>query len=285
VHDAAESPMHPSATLPEVTPAAQRHAECQDCHNPHVSHPGKGGASGISGALAGTWGVDSDGAARSTALRSYEVCYKCHADAANKPQPAGLPNPPYSARQIVQFNTRYEFDPSNPSHHAVEAPGRNPDVPSLLPGYTTSSTIECTDCHNSDSGAGGRGARGPHGSVNRWLLERNLLDGSKNPGSDFGRMYAMCFKCHSQSSILSDVTFSEHRRHIDGAGTSCLVCHDPHGVSATQGNGSRNSHLINFDLRAVEKNQSGQLRFEDRGNRKGACYLSCHDVEHDPESY
>ncbi|UCF66106.1 MAG: cytochrome C, partial [Acidobacteriota bacterium] len=96
---------------------------------------------------------------------------------------------------------RLEFDPSNPSHHAVEAPGRNSDVPSLLSPYTESSIIYCSDCHNSDDGpgAGGTGPNGPHGSSHNHLLERRLDVGGNNPGNNYSEMYALCFKCHSET--------------------------------------------------------------------------------------
>ena len=114
---------------------------------------------------------------------------------------------------------------------------------------------------------------------------RNLNTGDGNGGTNFAQMYAMCFKCHSQSSILGDQTFNDHKKHIEGENTSCTVCHDPHGISSDQGNGTENSHLINFDLDVVFPSANGQLRFEDRGNRTGACYLTCHDKNHDPITY
>ncbi|MFQ5876450.1 MAG: cytochrome c3 family protein [Acidobacteriota bacterium] len=284
VHDASESPSDPTATLPEINPGAARHAECQDCHNPHAAVGQSAAAPDASGRLSGTWGIDSDGARRDPALAEYEICYKCHADSANKPQEAGLPFPPYTQRQIVQFNTRLEFDPLNPSHHGVEAPGANPDVPSLLAPYTTASVIYCTDCHSSDTGpgAGGGGADGPHGSIYNHLLERNLNVGDGNSGTDFSNMYALCFKCHSEASILGDQSFPHHKRHIDRENSSCMVCHDPHGVSAAQGNGVNNSHLINFDVSVVLPNTNGILMFEDRGTFSGACFVKCHNRNHDP---
>jgi predicted CXXCH cytochrome family protein len=286
-HNAAERPQHPTTPMPEISPAAERHAECSDCHNGHAARPAFSVGQGLPGPLEGTWGIDSDGLERAEAQAEYEICYKCHGDSANEPQRAGAPNPPYAQRRNVQFNVREEFDPLNPSHHAVEAPGRSLDVPSLLPGYSTASTITCTDCHNNDSGpgAGGSGPRGPHGSRHQYLLERNMRGGSGNGNAGLGGMYALCFKCHDQSSILADESFSEHGKHIRGAGTSCLVCHDPHGVSAMQGNSTNNSHLINFETRVVKANGAGDLRFEDRGDRTGACYLKCHGVDHDPFEY
>jgi predicted CXXCH cytochrome family protein len=280
VHDAAESPGNMTATLPEIAPGAERHAECQDCHDPHASYSQGASAPDVSGALNGTWGIDSSGVRVDPARYEYEVCYKCHADSANKPQESGLPDPPYTRRQIVQFNARLEFDPASPSHHAVESPGRNPDVPSLIPRYTENSVMYCTDCHDNDAGPAG-----PHGSQHLHIMERNLNYGDGNSGENYAQMYALCFKCHDQTSIFGDQTFEEHSKHVRGEDTSCTVCHDPHGVSATQGNGTENSHLINFDLDVVSPNSAGQLRFEDRGNRSGACYLSCHGDNHDPETY
>jgi predicted CXXCH cytochrome family protein len=287
VHDPVESPNSPTHILPEISPGADRHAECQDCHNPHASWSITASAPAVSGALAGTWGIDTAGAQVDPAAYEYQVCYKCHADSANKPQENGLPDPPYTDRQIVQFNVRKEFDPLNPSHHAVEAAGVNPDVPSLLPPYDINSVIYCSDCHASDTGtgAGGGGPAGPHGSIYPHILERNLNTGDGNTGENFGQMYALCFKCHSESSILGDQTFDDHEKHIKGEKTSCTVCHDPHGISADQGNSTENSHLINFDLDLVFPSSSGQLRFEDQGNRSGACYMTCHGKDHDPKTY
>lgn len=287
VHDAAESPTNLSNPLPEIAGGAARHAECPDCHNSHASYARASSAPNLSGALSGAWGIDSAGSRVSPAVCEYQICYKCHADSANKPQPSGRPDPPYVQRKIRQYNVRLEFDPANPSHHAVESPGRNSDVPSLLSPYTTASVIYCGDCHNNDTGpgAGGTGPRGAHGSRYAHILERNLNYGDANTGTNYGQMYAMCFKCHSQTSILGDLTFKEHTKHIEGEHTSCAVCHDPHGISATQGNATENSNLINFDTAVVLPSSSGQLRFEDRGSRRGACYLRCHGRDHNPLTY
>lgn len=284
-HDPSEEPSRPSNAMPEIVPSAPRHAECADCHDPHAARSSSGGV--LPGSLAGAWGIDSDGTKRDEATADHEICYKCHGDSANKPQRLGLPSPPYIRRQVPQFNVRLEFDPMNPSHHAVEAPGRNPDVPSLLPGYTTASLISCIDCHNNDEGpgAGGSGPRGPHGSSHQRLLERSYTTGSNNAGSNFGSMYGLCFKCHDESSILNDRSFKKHRKHIEDEGASCSVCHDPHGVSVLQASGSDHTHLINFDLQVVQPNVRGELRFEDLGEGTGACYLTCHGVAHDPLEY
>ena len=97
--------------------------------------------------------------------------------------------------------------------------------------------------------------------------------------------YALCYKCHSRTSILSDASFKQHSRHLVIAAASCSVCHDSHGISATQGTTTNNSRLINFDKRVVSPNASGLLRFEVTGAGSGRCYLNCHGIEHNPLSY
>jgi hypothetical protein len=97
--------------------------------------------------------------------------------------------------------------------------------------------------------------------------------------------YALCYSCHSRDSILSDESFAEHDMHVRGEDTPCNACHTPHGISATQGNDSNNSHLINFDTSIVFPNSSGQLLFVDQGDRAGTCSLLCHGEEHDNLGY
>jgi hypothetical protein len=60
------------------------------------------------------------------------------------------------------------------------------------------------------------------------------------------------------------------------------VCHDPHGISATQGNPTNNSYLINFDISIVQPDANDRLEFVDGGAAPGVCYLHCHETEHPP---
>jgi len=266
VHDPAES---------AITSA--RHVECVDCHNPHAANS--------SNPLNGVRGINQAGSEISSINRTEELCYRCHGDSNNKPAAR-------TTRQIGQTNVRQEFDTGNPSYHPVAGPGRNPNVPSLIPPLTTSSTISCLDCHNNDSGpgAGGNGPNGPHGSIYEPLLERQNL--TQDPTTESPSSYALCYKCHDRNSILGDNSFKEHSKHISGGGrgmgrlsTPCNVCHDPHGISASQGNSTNNSKLINFDTSVVSPNRSGILRFESTGTFSGKCYLSCHNKNHNPKSY
>jgi len=255
-----------------------RHVECVDCHNPHAANSNN--------PLSGVRGVDQQGSEIDPINNVQELCYRCHGDSTTKP-------PARTARQIEQTNVRLEFDTTNPAYHPVAGPGKNANVPSLIAPLTTSSTITCLDCHNNDNGpsANGSGPNGPHGSIYEPILERQYL--TSDPTSESASAYALCYKCHDRNSILGNQSFSRHSLHIQGRGmggmfnlsTPCNVCHDPHGISATQGNSTNNSKLINFDTSVVSPNRSGILRFESLGTFSGRCYLSCHNKEHNPQTY
>jgi len=250
---------------------SKRHVECADCHNPHAANTARANAPYASGALEGVAGVGSDKAVVYPLKHEYELCYRCHADSVGRGRAA-------VNRQFPQTNTRLEFRVSNESYHPVEGAGRNSDVPSLLDPLRESSVIYCTDCHNSNNGprAGGKGADGPHGSAWSPILERQMVftDYSKENSSS----YALCYKCHSRRSILGDESFPLHGLHVGTAETSCTTCHDPHGVKTAP-------HLLNFNVDYVKPSESGVMEFEDEGDHKGSCSLTCHEKNHDPESY
>ena len=72
---------------------------------------------------------------------------------------------------------------------------------------------------------------------------------------------------------------SEHLRY------GCKACHDPHGISATQGNLTFNSRLINLsttDNTPVNSGGTAKL-YVDTAARK--CYLVCHGESHNGRSY
>ena len=253
-----------------------KHVECSDCHNPHQANrtPYPGGGV-VSGANAGVSGVSASGQKVTSAQYLYEICFKCHGDSYNNVI-STLP----VTRQVSTLNTRYSFDRVNPSFHPVESQGKNPDVTSLLPPYTAASIIRCTDCHgNSDPS----GPQGPHGSdYPNLLIDRYITDDNtpESPSS-----YELCYKCHSRSTLLdTDISFP-HRLHVVDQKTPCSVCHDPHGISAMQGNALNNSHLINFDLSTVRTTYTGQLEYKSLGRARGQCYLTCHGMLHDPFGY
>lgn len=259
----------------EPAVVTSRHVECVNCHNPHAAY---GGAGNPPGPLAGVRGVTIAGAEVNPAAYEYQICFRCHGDSPGKP-PARTP------RQISQTNTRLEFDTVNPSYHPVAGPGKNSNVPSLIAPLSTASTIGCSDCHNNSSGpkAGGTGPNGPHGSAYAPILARQYVTADNT--SESASNYALCYGCHSRTSILGNQSFSLHNKHVAGERAPCNVCHDPHGISATQGNATNNSKLINFDTSVVSPSSSGRLYFESTGTYSGRCYLRCHGEEHNPKNY
>ncbi len=272
---------HPVQNTVDVHDAAENfalggianHVECEDCHNPHQANAAPSpGAPLVSGATTGVTGIDLSGLHVDPAPNLYQICFKCHAD---NNVIAVLP----ITRQIPQLNTRLEFTPGNPSFHPVASVGVNPDVPSLIAPLTTTSLITCVDCHNNDNPAG---PRGPHGSNFEPLLELNYETNDNTAES--AATFALCYKCHSRTSILNDESFSEHNLHIVEENSPCSACHDPHGVSSTQGNAVNNTHLINFDITIVQPN-GGTIEFVDQGRFAGNCTLVCHGEGHNNEAY
>jgi uncharacterized CHY-type Zn-finger protein len=235
------------------------------------------------GAIAGTWGIDATGHRTERIQFEYEVCFKCHADSANKPERSGLRTP---QRQADDRNLRRVFDATAASFHPVVAPVMGGDVPSLKSGRRPGSLVYCTDCHASDDGpgAGGSGARGPHGSIYAPLLERNYSTAS--PGVESPFAYALCYKCHDRDVLLSSRSaFPLHRRHVVERQAACATCHSAHGVSTLRGTPNGNAHLIDFDLRVVQTARASAVAYDRRGVRAGSCTLTCHGSLHDNRAY
>jgi predicted CXXCH cytochrome family protein len=257
----------------EAAQVTNMHVECVDCHNPHASNNQTAVAPAVRGSLIGVKGINQSGNPVNPAVNSYEICYRCHAGSPGAP-PATI------ARVISQNNTRLEFASGNPSYHSVAATGVNTNVPSLIAPWTSSSRMYCSDCHSSD---GTGSPAGPHGSIYPHILKRQYTTADNTTES--AAAYALCYGCHNRTSILGDISFKEHSKHIVGERTPCSTCHDAHGISSTQGNSTNNSNLINFATSIVRNPSTGTLRFEDQGSFKGRCYLTCHGVNHNPLSY
>jgi len=265
----------------EVSSRISEHVECADCHNPHAASAttARGGHVSIGATLAQMTGVTIGGGLVQETQHEYEICFRCHADA-----PVDIAG--RVARQSDTANLRLEFAPTNPSFHPVVISSPSPDTVSLVPGLPTGSMIRCTDCHNNDAGprAGGGGPDGPHGSIHDFLLERNYTVRDATVESEYE--FALCYKCHQRTSILSDRSFPAHRLHIEQERTPCSACHDPHGVNPALGIGSDHTHLINFDPIIVRPDPlTGRMEFRDQGTFAGSCTLVCHGQTHQDETY
>ncbi len=259
----------------------QAHVECVDCHNPHaVTTPTPTSTYiPIGATLMRVVGVSIGGTLLDESQYEYEVCLKCHGNSA-------VDTPSQIFRQAHTTDLRLKFQPGNPSYHPVAASSPSSDTISLIPGLPQGTLLRCTDCHNNNDGPrnGGSGPDGPHGSSNEYMLERNYTTSDNIPESQ--TEYDLCYKCHRRSSILSDESFKEHRKHIVKERTPCSACHDPHGVSQTIVTGSDHTHLINFDTTIVRPEpSSGLMMFKDNGTFAGSCTLICHGEAHRDEAY
>lgn len=254
----------PGEAFPETDTRAPRHASCSDCHNIHYSSPSSKYA-----------GLKNKRELAKSITKEYELCYRCHGDSANLP-----------ARST---NKRALFASTNPSFHPVEAEGRNSAVVSLLKPYKEKkvapgevSRVSCSDCHGSDDSSS---PSGPHGSNNEFILTD--FYSIRDNQSESPQNYALCYRCHSRTSIMGDESFKYHSLHINGraqgssfSGTSCHTCHDSHGSTEYK-------YLIRFNKEVVSANANGVLKFVEKGvaSFRGECYLSCHGVDHNPKKY
>jgi predicted CXXCH cytochrome family protein len=158
--------------------------------------------------------------------------------------------------------------------------GRNTSVPSLIPPWTTSSFTYCTDCHNNDQGpgvgSGNTSPKGPHGSSYIPILERQLLLTDFTPYN--AANFALCFKCHSSSVVVSAqaTSWQYHQIHIVNAAAACTTCHDSHA--------SIQPRLINFNTAYVQP-YNGMLQYNSIGANHGNCTLTCHGTNHIAQSY
>jgi predicted CXXCH cytochrome family protein len=252
------------------------HVTCADCHDPHTVSSGRATPPAVSGRLRGVTGLTSSGGRVTEARYEYEVCRKC---------PGARPSTNRKRiRQDDHLSIGARINPSNVSYHPVAAVGANPGARGFEPGYNAASVIYCTDCHNNDDAAtGGTAPRGPHASRYEPILERLYLmdDGTpESPGS-----YALCYKCHNRSYLLSDTAngFS-HRGHVVRGRAPCAVCHDAHGSRTSRG-------LINFvlmdrgGLPVVRPSVRGRLEHVSLGAGQGECSLLCHGKDHDRLPY
>ena len=192
----------------------------------------------------------------------FELCQECHGSSGA------------STQSLLDLSRLTH--PGNRSFHPIESPAteRAPSVAASLVG----GEIDCTDCHgNSDSA----GARGPHGSAVQFILRREYV--SVDGSAESAGTYALCYSCHDRDAVLDSPNFPLHRSHVVDDMASCATCHSAHGSV-------NNRALIRFGEETFQAGvspsvRSGELGFESDAAGSGACYLTCHGVDHAPARY
>lgn len=248
------------------------HVECEDCHNPHATKSMAASAPAVRGSNIGVIGINQSGVTVNPVTNEYEICYRCHS--------ASAVTASSTARKIDQNDVRLEFDGGNPSYHPIAVAGKNLTIAGLIGGYTAASIIYCTDCHASN-GVGAPG--GPHGSIYPQILKYNYNRTSAGD-STTAFAYELCYQCHDQTNtITKHATLGGPKNHANE--TSCNTCHDPHGISNSQGNSTNNSFLVNFNTAVVTPNSGIALSWTLLGAGSGKCNLACHGHDHVNSTY
>ena len=289
---------------------ANRHVECVDCHNPHSAKAGTATAPVLLPTMTGAKGVEpiysGPGAPTgftwmASVTAEYQVCYKCHSSYTTLPSylPGGWNSSTLIADGLKKLTTggtngqiadsrdmAREYNPNNQSFHPVMAAGKNLNInaSSFQTGWTFTSRVYCTSCHNnSNSSTAGHG-RGPHGSANLHLLDKGT-GGSSNYKTVHNEVTAVttavCTKCHQAGSYYTGNTgsrFGFHLLHVnDKARGECYLCHDTHG--------SEQFHLFNFNRNVTScitaYGTNSQSSFvHATGTSSNSCTVTCHGTSH-----
>lgn len=285
-----------------------RHAECSDCHNPHHAQMTTTRTAPVAPqSLIGISGVQVIYTTDTTIPNysfipynvgityQYELCFKCHSS---------------FAKSAYGSDLAAVMSPNNASYHPVVSIGKNQTsymANNLLPPYTTTSQIYCTDCHScSDT----TGPLGPHGSQFPFILKANYRFELKETttSDDFNlNDFALCFNCHRSAPYedatgqqRSDSNFRFHGYHLrrlyndpagglsggiltPGAGKGNAICRECH----YNPHGSGNERLVNFAPNVLGPNGEigGATWTKKTDTTPGACNLKCHGKVHNPLTY
>jgi predicted CXXCH cytochrome family protein len=291
---------------------ANRHVECVDCHNPHGAKVYAAttapmiyneliGASGVSPTYAGA-GAPTGFTFNKNTTYEYEVCFKCHSSYTTLPSylPAGWSGTADEADGLKKITTAgtntqiadsrdmaREYNPANASYHPVIAAGTNLNInaTTFQTGYTFTSRIYCSSCHDNNQKATAGYGRGPHGSQNLHILDAGTGGNSGYKTTHTTAAPAttdFCTKCHQAASYISGDTgsrFAFHLYHVNNkTKEGCYLCHDTHGSEAL--------HLINFSrnqagacITAVTTNTQAAF-VHAAGTTDNSCNITCHGTSH-----
>jgi predicted CXXCH cytochrome family protein len=292
---------------------ANRHVECGDCHNPHGAKVYAAttapaiyneliGASGVTPTYAGA-GAPTGFTFKENTTYEYEVCFKCHSSYTTLPTylPAGwtgTADQPDALRKLTTGGTNtqiadsrdmaQEYNPANASYHPVMAAGTNLNInaATFQTGYTFTSRIYCSSCHDNNQKATAGYGRGPHGSQNLHILDAGTGGNSGYKTTHTGSAPAttdFCTKCHKAGSYISGNTssrFGYHLYHVaNKTQEGCYLCHDTHGSEVL--------HLMNFSrnqspticITSVGTNTQAAFAHAN-GTAANTCTVTCHGTSH-----
>jgi hypothetical protein len=181
-----------------------------------------------------------------------------------------------------------EFNPNNQSFHPVMAAGKNSGIQStsFQTGWSSTSRMYCSSCHNNSNSSVVGNGRGPHGSANL-----HLLDAGTGGNSNYKTVHnevtavttAVCTKCHQAGSYYTGNTgsrFGYHYYHVNNKTKGeCYLCHDTHGSEVL--------HLMNFNrnvnttscITAYGTNSQSSF-VHAAGTSSNSCTVTCHGTSH-----
>ncbi len=298
---------------------ANRHIECEDCHDPHAAARGNTTAPWLKREMDQTSGVDPVWVAPGApagynwlpeAEREYQVCFKCHSSFTALPTyvpdgwdgdgyvPDGLRKLTYAGSSQVpdHRDLALEFSPYSQSFHPVVTVGRNQTIPagSFVNGWSVDSMVYCTDCHTNAEPV--EGGEGPHGSPLLHLLGGSEEYQTASPDDVTSDYDVLCFNCHDAEDYTgrgTDTNFVRNRANLHrqhGNNATCYLCHDTHG--------SEQLHLLNLDT-SIENSSDTYLlpgydgqptnsqtfwQISPDGSEK-TCWLVCHGHDHSNSPY
>jgi hypothetical protein len=218
-----------------------RHSGCLDCHDPHEAKPGARvqGTNVAGPALQGAWGaqLSSSPAAwaaptsanftKKTIVAGTDLeatlCFKCHSGFYGT-----LPNAPSTG--LAETDQAKEFNTANVGFHAVlgSNSAKTGSTGNLVTGWTRTSLMTCTDCHESDVTTD---PGGPHGATSKSILKGPNTAWSVSLVSTGTAAWmptgTFCLNCHNNTATTSRFTAHSRSNHK----IACFNCHAavPHG--------------------------------------------------------
>ncbi|WP_445951636.1 cytochrome c3 family protein [Thermodesulfitimonas sp.] len=191
-------------------PLTNRHAECADRHDVHQAAGGTGtapaaqpaiqGVSGVAPSFTSAWTTASSYTFKNPIDYEYKLCFKCHS-----PYGYGTTQPTSPSGGFAETDQTKEFNPNNPSYHAVVGTSKMPSgYGKFVSPWTNDSRMYRTDCHTTSLAAG----KGPHGSAYPFILKAPWNPDTSQAGATGKRgtdtSNHLCFLCHDYNFYAGD---------------------------------------------------------------------------------